>query len=461
MKKIICIISIIALLVLNYDATVFAETTENPSNTTAETTPYHDYVIGELKDGYKLCYNTIPGPPWMEAFYVQYDKYVFVNFLCEGEKGHGFFVVKGDEKLMLSEAFDKGITDIEEVVDIITDKDITSSNPVCVVDTEKVEGNWKDLFMGYHFSQDDNSTEPTTEGFDVNNLPEILADGNRMYPEVCDGKEVYYCRYSSNSNGTIKIWSGGAMETFRRIYDENLNLLISNNDLEENVLKNEEGCGGLSFEVEAGKTYVIAVGMYETCDVPEKICFWVDFSTSYLPTESTETLTDNPAETATTEPTEPPTDKPTEPVTTEPTEPTTDKLTEPATTESVVINPQPTEKKTTTQAVIKPAVTKKANTIKVTAIAKTVKAKKLNSKKQSVKLLTVTKAQGKFTVTLVKSETSKKIRKKVTVSKKGVFTLNRGKYTKGTYKIKVKIFAKGNSKYKSKTINKTVTIKIK
>ena len=335
MKKIVCIFSIIALLVFNYGATVFAETTENPSNpTTAEPSLYN------------------------------------------------------------------------------------------------------------------NSTEPTTEGFDVNNLPEILADGNRMYPEVCDGKEVYYCRYSSNANGTIKIWSGGGMETFRMVYDENLNLLIRNNDLEENVLKNEEGRGGLSFEVEAGKTYVIAVGMFETCDDPEKICFWVDFSTSYLPTETTETLTDKPTEPVTTEPTEP-TDKATEPAVTESTEPSTDKPTEPVTTEP------------TTPAVVKSTVNKKANTIKVTAIAKTVKAKKLNSKKQSVKLLTVTKAQGKFTVTLVKSETSKKIRKKVTVSKKGVFTLNRGKYTKGTYKIKVKIFAKGNSKYKSKTINKTVTIKIK
>ena len=366
MKKIVCIFSIIALLVFNYGATVFAETTENPSNpTTAEPSLYN------------------------------------------------------------------------------------------------------------------NSTEPTTEGFDVNNLPEILADGNRMYPEVCDGKEVYYCRYSSNANGTIKIWSGGGMETFRMVYDENLNLLIRNNDLEENVLKNEEGRGGLSFEVEAGKTYVIAVGMFETCDDPEKICFWVDFSTSYLPTETTETLTDKPTEPVTTEPTEPTdkatepavtestepsTDKPTEPVTTEPTEPT-DKATEPAVTESTEPSTdKPTEPVTTeptTPAVVKSTVNKKANTIKVTAIAKTVKAKKLNSKKQSVKLLTVTKAQGKFTVTLVKSETSKKIRKKVTVSKKGVFTLNRGKYTKGTYKIKVKIFAKGNSKYKSKTINKTVTIKIK
>ena len=357
MKKIICIISIIALLVLNYGATVFAETTENPSNPTAETTPYHDYVIGELKDGYKLCFNIILGPPWMEAFYVQYDKYVFVNFLGEGEEGHGFFVVKGDEKLMLSEAFDKGITDIEEVVKIITDKDITSSNPVCVVDTEKVEGNWKDLFSEFHFSQDDNSSEPTS---------------------------------SPTTEPTDK-------------------------------------------------------------------------ATEPVTTNPTESSTDKPTEPATTEPTvtEPPTDTQTEPAVTESTEPSTDKPTEPVTTEPIVINPQPTENKPTTPAVVKPTVKKRANPVKVTVKTKTVKAKKLKIKKQSVKPLTITKAQGRFAVTLVKNGTSNKIRAKVSVSKKGVITLKKGNYTKGTYKIKVKIAAKGNSNFKAKTIYKTLKIKIK
>ena len=445
MKKLVCVITIIALLVLNYGATVFAETTDNPSDPTTELSPYNDYVIGELNDNYQLCYHAIPIPPWMEAFYYQYGKYIFVNQHNSSENGHGFYIRKDDEKLMLSEAFDKGITDIDEVVDLILSKDIPQFNKSRIVDTEKVEGNWKDLFSEFHFSQDDNSTEPTTEGFDVNNLPEILADGNRMYPELCDGKEVYYCRYSSNANGTIKIWSGGAMETFRRIYDENMTLLISNNDLEENVLKNEEGCGGLSFEVEAGKTYVIVVGMYETYVVPEKMCFWVDFSTSYLPTESTETLTD----------------KPTEPVTTEPTEPT-DKATEPAKTDPIVINPQPTENKPSTPTVVKPTVKKKANPVKVTVKTKTVNEKKLKTKKQIIKAITVKNAQGKVSYKVIKSGVSKKIRKLVSINKKGTITINKWKKAKkGTYKIKVKIIAKGNSKYYSKTLNKTVKIKIK
>ena len=336
MKKIVCIISVIALLVLNFSATVFAETTDNTSNpTTAEPSLYN------------------------------------------------------------------------------------------------------------------NSTEPTTEAFDVNNLPEILADGNRMYPEVCDGKEVYYCRYSSNANGTIKIWSGGAMETFRRIYDENLNLLISNNDLEENVLKNEEGCGGLSFEVEAGKTYVIAVGMYETCDVPEKICFWVDFSTSYLPTETTEILTDKPTEPVTTEPTEPtePTDKATEPAVTESTEPSTDKTTEPVTTEP------------TTPAVVKSTVNKKANPIKVTAKTKSVKLKNVKVKAQKIKPLTIKNAQGKVSIKITSAK--KAIKKYLKFNSKGTLTIQKWKKAKvGTFKIKVAITAKGNSKYKTKCIFKTIRIKI-
>jgi hypothetical protein len=104
---------------------------------------------------------------------------------------------------------------------------------------------------------------------------------------------------------------------------------------------------------------------------------------------------------------------------------------------------------------------KKANTLKVTKKTKSIKAKALRTKARAVKPLTITKAQGTVTVTLVKSGTTKKIRTKVTVRKKGVITLKKGKYTKGTYKVKVKIVAKGNSKYKSKKINKTVTIKIK
>lgn len=104
---------------------------------------------------------------------------------------------------------------------------------------------------------------------------------------------------------------------------------------------------------------------------------------------------------------------------------------------------------------------KKANPVTVKTAVKSVKAKALKSKKQTVKPLTIKKNQGKVTVTYVKKGTAKKLQGKVTVSKKGAVTIKKGKYSKGTYKIKLKISVKGNSKYKAKTITKTVTVKIK
>lgn len=51
---------------------------------------------------------------------------------------------------------------------------------------------------------------------------------------------------------------------------------------------------------------------------------------------------------------------------------------------------------------------------------------------------------------------------KITVNKKnGAITYKKGSYKKGTYKVKLKVTAAGNSSYKSKTIVKTVKIKVK
>ena len=205
-----------------------------------------------------------------------------------------------------------------------------------------------------------------------------------------------------------------------------------------------------------------------------------DNPTEPATTESTEPITDKPTEPVTTNPTESSTDKPTEPVTTNPTESSTDKTTEPATTEPavtepptdtqtepittnpIVINPQPTENKPTTPAVVKPTVKKKANPVKVTVKTKTVNEKKLKTKKQIIKAITVKNAQGKVSYKVIKSGVSKKIRKLVSINKKGTITINKWKKAKkGTYIIKVKISAKGNANYNLKSIAKTVKIKIK
>lgn len=114
-----------------------------------------------------------------------------------------------------------------------------------------------------------------------------------------------------------------------------------------------------------------------------------------------------------------------------------------------------------TQSCIK-SVEKKENPIKVTVKAKTLKAKKLKKKKQIVKPLIIKDAQGKVTVTKVKKGTNSKIYKKITVNKKnGTITLKKGKYVKKSYKIKLKITAKGNKTYNNKTFTKTVKVKIK
>ena len=97
---------------------------------------------------------------------------------------------------------------------------------------------------------------------------------------------------------------------------------------------------------------------------------------------------------------------------------------------------------------------KKANTAKIAA-KKTVKVKykKLKKKAQVVKAITVKKAKGKVTYKKLKGSS-----KKLSVTKTGKIKVKKGT-KKGTYKIKVKVTAKGNSSYAAKS--KTVTIKVK
>ena len=131
--------------------------------------------------------------------------------------------------------------------------------------------------------------------------------------------------------------------------------------------------------------------------------------------------------------------------TTEPQETTAPQSTDPT---SVVT--EPTQKTAQTSK----TTAKKANTVKVKA--KTVKAK---AKKKTVikktKAFKITGAVGK--VTFKKLSGSKKI----TITKAGKITVKKGLKKGKTYKLKVKIYVKGNSKYKSKTITKTIKIKIK
>ena len=116
-----------------------------------------------------------------------------------------------------------------------------------------------------------------------------------------------------------------------------------------------------------------------------------------------------------------------------------------------------------TQPATKPVVvTKKTNPLTVSTSTKSLKAKSLKKKAQTVKkAFTIKNAKGAVSVAKVKKGTTSKIYKKVTVNKNGSIKFKKGKYAKKTYKIKIKVTAKGDSNYKPKTVNKTVKIKVK
>lgn len=97
---------------------------------------------------------------------------------------------------------------------------------------------------------------------------------------------------------------------------------------------------------------------------------------------------------------------------------------------------------------------KKANTIKVTVKTKTVKAKALKKGKVTVSAVTVKNAEGKLCYKKLSGS------KKLTVTKNGKITVKKGT-KKGIYRIKIKITAKGNSRYLENSVTRTVKIKVK
>ena len=103
----------------------------------------------------------------------------------------------------------------------------------------------------------------------------------------------------------------------------------------------------------------------------------------------------------------------------------------------------------------KPTVVKKVQPMTVKTVTKKVSYKKLKKKKQIVKkALVVKKNQGKVTYKKLKGSSGK-----LTINAKNGNITVKKKTKKGTYKIKVKVTAAGNAKYKAGS--KTVTVKIK
>ncbi|MBQ9708233.1 MAG: hypothetical protein IJV66_03515, partial [Firmicutes bacterium] len=119
---------------------------------------------------------------------------------------------------------------------------------------------------------------------------------------------------------------------------------------------------------------------------------------------------------------------------------------------------KPTKPTTKPTAPTKPTVkAKKAQALKATAKTKNLKVKKLKKKAVTYKPITVKNAKGKVTYKVVSG--NKKSKKALKLNKKtGKITVKK-KTKKGTYSIKVKVTAAGNSTYKA--ASKTVTVKVK
>lgn len=106
---------------------------------------------------------------------------------------------------------------------------------------------------------------------------------------------------------------------------------------------------------------------------------------------------------------------------------------------------------------VKFKIAKAGNKVKVTGKTVSVKAKTLKKKKASFKVAVITNAQGKVKVTL----TANKLKGKLSINNDGKITIKKGKYAKGTYKVKVSVTAAGDTNYTAKTVTKTINIKIK
>ncbi|MCH5304340.1 MAG: CAP domain-containing protein, partial [Ruminococcus sp.] len=105
-------------------------------------------------------------------------------------------------------------------------------------------------------------------------------------------------------------------------------------------------------------------------------------------------------------------------------------------------------------------VSKSAQPMTVKVKTKNVKASILKKKSQTIKkAITVNKAKGKVTYKKVKKGSTASVYNKIKINNKGEITLKKGKYTKGNYKLKVKVTAAGNADFNSGS--KTVTVKIK
>lgn len=359
----------------------------------------HDYskILGKV-DG---CYVVYAGRYMVSpAGYVEtLGKYNFVNHNYVARYPLGLYIVKDDTAYSLKDAYDKGVIKIESVEDVAR----LVGEYVQVVICENSE------YRDFSFS----CADAVWGTFGVHDYYNIIGKTGESYIVYAGNYEVREANYTETFTETINgLTCCYEFENPNQVAKYELGLYIVNKN-KAYTLKDAYDKKIISFE--ELKTVADAVA---NAKVEIKVNF------NLIDTG----LDDNTTVTV-------PATEPSSPYCIVPTKPVKNDITE----ENL-----------------------KANPVKVRAKTKTVKAEKLKKASQTVKLLTVKNAEGKVKITKLKKGSFAAIYKKIKVkSKTGAVTLLKGKYKRGTYKLRLNISVSGNKTYASKTLRKTVKIKIK
>jgi|GEM_PF-467170 len=92
---------------------------------------------------------------------------------------------------------------------------------------------------------------------DIDNLENINGSDTKNI-EIENEGDYKYFKFTPEKDGTIKIYSTGTYDTYGYLYDSNMGLLSSNDD------DGEDSNFSITYDVTAGKTYVIGCKMYSS-----------------------------------------------------------------------------------------------------------------------------------------------------------------------------------------------------
>ena len=92
---------------------------------------------------------------------------------------------------------------------------------------------------------------------DIDNLENINGSDTKNI-EIENEGDCKYFKFTPEKDGTLKIYSTGTYDTYGYLYDPNMDLLSSNDD------DGEDSNFSITYDVTAGKTYVIGCKMYSS-----------------------------------------------------------------------------------------------------------------------------------------------------------------------------------------------------